>query len=86
MFMTVDYVREMTVKKPCMANMDRLSICSSCYHYCYLLLLSQRREGEQGNVEVCVEREQDGVEKPAPTFTHCVFLADLTPQQHEQRI
>ena len=29
MFMTVDYVRKTTVKKLWMANMDRLSICSS---------------------------------------------------------
>ena len=29
MFMTVDYVREMIVKKSCNANMDCLSICSS---------------------------------------------------------
>ena len=30
MFIMVDYVREMAVMKPCMANMDRLSIFSSC--------------------------------------------------------
>ena len=30
-FMMVDYVRVMNVKKSSMANMDRLSICSSCY-------------------------------------------------------
>ena len=30
MFMTVDYEREMALKKPCMANMDRLNSCSSC--------------------------------------------------------
>ena len=33
MFMMVDYVREMAVKKFCRTNMDRLSICSSCYWY-----------------------------------------------------
>ena len=31
MFMMVNYVKEMTVKKSCLVNMDRLSICSSCY-------------------------------------------------------
>ena len=30
MFVMVDYVRRMTVKKSCIANIDRLSICSSC--------------------------------------------------------
>ena len=30
MLVMVDYVRDMTVKKPCMVNMDRLSICFSC--------------------------------------------------------
>ena len=30
MFTMVDYFREMTVKKSYMANMDRLSSCSSC--------------------------------------------------------
>ena len=30
MSMMVDDVRVMTVKKFCMANVDRLSICSSC--------------------------------------------------------
>ena len=30
MFMTVDYVMGMTVKKSCVAIMDRLSLCSSC--------------------------------------------------------
>ena len=29
-FLMVDHVREMTMKKACMANMDRLSIWSSC--------------------------------------------------------
>ena len=29
-YMMVDYVMEMTVKKFCVANMDGLSICSSC--------------------------------------------------------
>ena len=29
MFIVVDYVKEMTMKKSCMENMDRLSICSS---------------------------------------------------------
>ena len=31
MLMMVDYVNEMTVKKSCVVNMDRLSICSSCH-------------------------------------------------------
>ena len=31
MFMMVDYVKEMTVKKFCKANMDRFSMPSSCY-------------------------------------------------------
>ena len=30
MFRMVDYGRQMSVKKSCMANMDHLSICSSC--------------------------------------------------------
>ena len=29
MFMMVDYVRELTVRKSCLMNMDRLSICAS---------------------------------------------------------
>ena len=36
MFMMVDYVKEMTVKKSCMAIVDRLSICSSCFLFIYL--------------------------------------------------
>ena len=31
MFVMVDCVREMTVKKLCMKNMGRLSFCSSCF-------------------------------------------------------
>ena len=31
MFMMVDYVKEMTLKKSFMVNMDHLSICSSCW-------------------------------------------------------
>ena len=30
MFMMIDYVKVMAVKKSCMVNMDRLSICCSC--------------------------------------------------------
>ena len=30
-FMMVDYAREMTVMKSCVANMNCLNICSSCY-------------------------------------------------------
>ena len=32
MFMIVDYVREMTVKKSCMANMDHLNILPCLFH------------------------------------------------------
>ena len=38
MFTMVGYVREMTVKKPFMVNMDHLSIFSSCT-FCALLIM-----------------------------------------------
>ena len=40
MFMMVNYVTEMTNKKPCVVNMDRLSICSCCNFFvlfCFLV-------------------------------------------------
>ena len=33
MFLMVDYVREMTVKKSCVASMDHLSICFSFFFF-----------------------------------------------------
>ena len=38
--MMAHYVREMTMKKLCMANMDRMSICSSCYHFIMTIIIS----------------------------------------------
>ena len=35
MFMMVDYAKEITVKKPCVENADRLSICSSSILYLF---------------------------------------------------
>ena len=37
MFMIVDFVMEMTVKKPSLGNMDGLSICSFGYYYHHVI-------------------------------------------------
>ena len=38
MFMKAEYVRELPVKKSCIVNMYRLSICSSCLVFCFRCL------------------------------------------------
>ena len=40
MFMTVDYVRKMTVKKSCMVNIDCLNTCSSCFRFGMMIVQS----------------------------------------------